>query len=250
MKTSIVLTKALAAAILLTCSAGTPTQASETTSQTQFTDFQLKNLVVFKRSDIVMASPALIARALKIAPLKEQFIPQCTTSPTVTRIVKLKINKDFDVKKTGRDVVSKKISGGDLKSVPEPTLSAESTTYDLKLDKSVWEAHGQLMGIRIVLKDRDMIFLDDEHSVTTVETIDSAFYCLDKIKNVEDKKDGDKEDDTTALGKEKFQQVTFYVDETKMRTQKFNIRLIIFQKTTPYVLPIIVDPVVENNGFN
>ena len=254
MKTSTILTEALAATVLLACLASTPTQAevsqaSEASRSARFSDYELKNLVVFKRPNVAVASPAVFARAIKLAPV-EKRIDQCNTSPSATRIVKLRINNNFHVKNTGHDVVSKRPTGGGVKLVHEPALNANSTTYDMKFDKTVWDAHGQVIAVRVILKDRDLIFLSDEESITTVNTTtDSIFMCLDPIKKAEDKNDGDPENDSDT-GHDKWDQATFYVDETKLQTQKFNIRVIVRHQDRMHVLPIIIDPEVENNGFN
>mgnify|MGYP001549786214 CR=1 FL=1 len=60
-------------------------------------------------------------------------------------MVKLRINGSFDIKNTGRDVLSKKPGGGSKRPVPEPALNLNSTTYDLKLDKTVWDSTGRLV---------------------------------------------------------------------------------------------------------
>jgi hypothetical protein len=254
MKTSTILTETLAATILLACSAATPTQAevtqaSEASHNARFTDYELKNLIVFKRPNIAVASPAVLARALKMAPV-EKPITQCATSPSATRVVKLRINNNFHVKNTGHDVVSKRPAGGGVKSVQEPALNADSTTYDMKFDKTVWDAHGQVIAVKVILKDRDLVFLSDEESVTTVNTTTgSMFICLDKVKSAEDKNNNAPDDDSDT-GQDQWDQATFYVDETKIQTQKFNIRVIVRHQDHMHVLPIIIDPVVENNGFN
>lgn len=249
MKLSRSFTGILATTIFLTSSACTPPQKPEAAPKAKFTDSQLKALFVTKRSNISVASPALLARVLNTAPLKEQLIPICQTSPTATRVIKLRIKDNFDVKDTGRDIVSKKQQGGGIKIVPEPTWSVNSTSYDMRLDKSVWDAPNQILAIRVILKDADLRFPDDEYSVTTVETTDSMFLCLDRIKWVEDKKNNQAEDDSDT-SQSKWYQATFYVDETKVMSQKFNIRLIVLQRKLGYVMPIILDPVIDNNGFN
>jgi len=254
MKTSTMLTEALAAAVLLTCAAATPAQAEASQASAShsagLTDYELKNLFVVIRPNVAVASPTVLARALKMAPV-EKPIDQCITSPTATRVVKLRINNNFHVKNTGHDAVSKKPTGGGVKSVKEPApLNAESTTYDMKFDKFVWDAHNQIIAVKVILKDRDLVFLSDEESITTVKTTTpSMFICLDKIKSAEDKNDNDPDDDSNT-GQDKWDQATFYVDETKIQTQKFNIRVIVRHQDRMHVLPIIIDPVVENNGFN
>jgi hypothetical protein len=229
----------------MVCAACTPDSGGG--RQRAFTDFQLKNLVVLERPHIAVASPALLARALSIAPGSEQFIPPCTTSPTATRVVKIRINKNFDVKNTGRDIVSKKTSGGGVKTVPAPTPNALSTTYDLNLDNTVWDDNDKIIAVKVILKDQDMIFLSDAYSITTVTTTNSMYTCLDKIKHVEDKGDSEPEDDSDTSNR-KWDTVTFYVDRSKKQDQKFNIRLIVFQTDGIHVLPLILDPDVQNNG--
>jgi hypothetical protein len=249
MKLSRSFTGVLATTIFLTSSACTPPKKDEAAPKAKFTDSQLKALFVTKRPNVVVASPALLARVLNTAPLKEQLIPMCQTSPTATRVIKLRINSKFDLKDIGRDIVSKSHVGGGVKTVSEPTWNVYSTPYDMKLDKNVWDAHNQILAVKVIIKDEDLRFPDDEYSVTTVETANSMFICLDKIKVIEDKKNNQPEDDSDT-GQPKWAQATFYVDESKVMSQKFNIRLIVLQRKLGYVMPIILDPVIDNNGFN
>jgi len=253
MKTSTMLTEALAAAVLLTCAAATPAQAEASQASAShsagLTDYELKNLFVVIRPNVAVASPAVFARAIKLAPV-EKVIPQCTTSQNATRVVKVRINNPFNVKNTEHDVTSKKRSGNGVKPVKEPDPNANSTTYDLKLDKTVWDTAGQIIAITVILKDKDLKFLSNDESITTVNTSwQSIFVCLDPIKHVEDKKDPEPEDDSDT-GRDKWDQATFYVKEPDIQTQKYNIRVIVRHQDRMHVLPIIIDPVVENNGFN
>jgi hypothetical protein len=258
MKSSVVLTGSLATAMALACAACTKTQPSDAihkdvATTTNFADYLKSKAVVQKKINVFIAGPDIVTRALNIAPMEEEFITRCDPAalPNATRMVKLRINGGFDVKNTGRDVVSKKPGGAGAKPVPEPTLNLNSTTYDLKLDKTIWDATGQILAVKILLKDGDMIFLDEDHSVTTVKSppgASSMFICLSGIKSVEDKDDS-APDDESDTGKDKWQSVTFYVNEPNRRLQKFNIRLVVFQKKHPYVLPIILDPEIENTGF-
>jgi hypothetical protein len=190
----------------------------------------------------------------------EQFITPCTpaTMPTADRMVKVRINDGFDVKVVPRDMISKKVGGGGVRAVPEPTLTPDSTTYDMKLDKTVWDPTDKIIAVKIILKDGQMLFLDDKYSVTTVVAptlATSSFMCLAPIQYGEDKPDN--EDENGPDGKkpdgtprDKYQVVTFYVDKLQLQTRKFNIRVLVFNNDGHHVLPIILDPAVENNGFN
>lgn len=253
MKTSASATWALAATFLLSCTACTKTPSSDVARRAAYTDYQLKNLLVLRRPNVYVASPALLSRALNIAPLKEQFLTPCTGAPPIVdRVVKVRINNGFDVKTTVRDIVSKKPGGGGAQLVPEPTLNPNSTTYDMKLDKSVWTAADKIIAVKIILKDDLMNFLDDKYSVTTVETptlSTSSFLCLAPIEWAEDKGDNEPEGGPDT-GKPKSQVVTFYVDKAQIQSRKFNIRVVVFNTDGVHVLPLILDPAVENNGFN
>lgn len=263
MKTATRVIWALTATALLSCAACTRTQPAEVAqkgsaevAQRGFrpTEYQLKALVMLKRPNIYEASPTLLSRALNIAPLKEQFIDPCTpaTTPVADRVVKVRINNNFDVKKTTRDMVTKKFGGGGAKPVPEPDLTPDSTTYDMKLDKTVWDATDKIIAVKIILKDDNMIFLDDKHSVTTVQAptlLTSSFLCLAPIQYAEDKGDNDSEGGPDTPGKAKWEVVTFYVDKAQLQSRKFNIRVLVFNQDNIHVLPLILDPEVDNHGF-
>jgi len=220
-----------------------------------FTDAQKKNLLAEIRPNIFVAQPALFARALNIAPLKEKLIPLCeavSPAPVAQRVVKIRIDYPFSVKNTGRNVVSKRPNGNGVRPVPEPVIiPQESTTYDLKLDKTVWDATDNYIAIKVILKDERLIFPSDNAAVTTVGDPGdpSMFYCMDRIKWIEDKKNSDP-DDESDTGKWKYESTTVYVDKNKIMKQKFNIRVIALHNDDVHALPLIMDPVVDNNGFN
>jgi hypothetical protein len=256
MNTSTIVTAASAAAILLTCTSCTrpppdKKAATEVVRARELTEGQKKNLLARFGADVWVASPLLFARALRTAPLNEETIPQCgSTSPNAARIVRIRINKNFDVKNTGRDVMSKRHIGGGVKSVPEPDIVwAESTTYDVRLNKNVWDSHNQTIGIKVILKDPDLFFVDNQHAITTIKP-NNMFKCVDSVKWAEDKLDDQSENGPDSINPDKAYQVTFYVDEAKIGKQKFNIRVVVLHKDGIHALPIIIDPEVENDGFN
>jgi hypothetical protein len=237
----------------LSCTRPTSTKAvsSEAARRAELTDGQKKNLLSRFGNDVWVASPLLLARALRDVPPNEIPIPQCgATFPNAARIVRIRINKNFDVKNTERDIKSKYHTGGGIKDVPEPNIVwAESTTYDVKLDKTVWDSHNQTIGIKLILRDPDMFFIDNDHAVTTASP-NSMFKCVDRIKWSEDKDDDQSEIGPTSVNPNMGYQVTFYVEEAAIGKQKFNIRVIVLHKDKIHALPIIIDPEVENDGFN
>jgi len=255
MKTSMILFSGLAVIALLACAGCTPNQTHSDLRRTRaFSDDQLKYLVTAVRPNVYVAQPGLLARALSLAPLNERFITPCVagSTPTATRIVKIRIDNSFDVKSTGRNVVSKKSNGAGIRPVKEPNIvPGESTTYDLLLDKTVWDATDNYIAIKVILKDQNLIFPSDNAAVTTVgaPTDPSMFVCIDRIEFIEDKKNNDPEDGSNAQNP-KYETTTVYIDRNQIMKQKFNIRIIALHRDKVHALPLIIDPSVENDGFN
>ena len=238
------------------CSPQKLTAKSRSDQLASWTDKDFALYFTTIRKGVAVATPAFFARAIAIRPVNEVPIPPCgTTAPSTSRVVKMRIGDGFDVKDTGREAFVKYRVGGGRKDVPEPAHNVDSTTYDLNLDTSVWAGSAsKYIAVSIFLKDDYLSFLNDEISVTTVGAA-GMFYCLENIKRIADKDDGEPEDDKPSTTGHDWQVATFYVDGTVKGKQKFNIRLSVrHKKHNPqdfaYVLPIIVDPVVDNNGYN
>jgi hypothetical protein len=212
------------------------------------------------RKDVAVASPALFARLQKLEPVNMVKIPKCggtLPAPTTSRLVKLVIKDGFDVKDTGREAYAKNRGGGGRNDVPQPALNAGSTTYDLNLDKSVWAgSSSQYIAVSVYLKDDFLSFVNDDLSITAMDA-PGMFYCLENIKSIPDHDDGDPEDDkqSTSPSIHNWNVATFYVDGTQKAVQKFNIWVVVRHKKHnpsdwPYVLPVIIDPIMDNNGFS
>jgi len=204
-------------------------------------------IVEVVRPGVAVATPAVLSRALATAPVAEKFIPPCMVSPAATRVIKLRIDNNFRVKHTGRNIVTRKVGGTGSKPVPEPTMNPDSTTYDMTLDSTVWDKDDHIIAIEIYIKDGQLIYPDDKHSITTIDVPDSMFICLDPIKYIEDKRDNQPENDSDT-GNPRWDVATVYVDRTKKGSQKFNIRVIVLHDDAAHVLPLIIDPKVENRG--
>jgi len=238
--------------LLATIAIGTASSPTQSAAETAAPDRPLSPLLAKTiRPGVTVASDAVFARAMAIKPFKEKDIPRCgATLPVATRIVKIRIKDNFRVKRTERDVISKRSAGGGVRIVSEPPIGPLSTSYDLLLNPSVWDPADSIIAVMVFIKDGRLKFISDDQSITTVElpagTL-SMFMCLDSIKTIPDKPDNDP-DDNSPGGGTKFNVATFYVDRSKIQEQKFNIRVIVYHDDNIHALPIIIDPNIKNEG--
>lgn len=251
-----------AAAIVLLTAAACTQPASRSVAQWAELARASPTIVQIIRPGVGVATSAVLVRALATAPLTEKFIPPCTVSPNATRVIKLRIDNNFVVKQTGRNIITRKVGGAGSKFVKEPPMNPDSTTYDMLLDSKIWDSDDKIIAIKIYIEDGSLMYLGDKYSITTVDGPDSMFICLDRIKYIEDKRDNQPENDFDTINPTwhilkwfiphhdipKWDVATVYVDRTKTGSQKFNIRVIVRQDDGAHILPLIIDPKIVNMG--
>jgi len=179
----------------------------------------------------------------------------CADGLTVPTVYVIRIGRGgtLDIHNPGRDVKTNKVTGGDEdpgKGTDDQGPSDAVTRFDVDLGNQI---HGKKTGVMIKIKilDDDIEFADRRGAPGVNSVLAFAGdngYSSSVLCGVESVQSDNHQDD--GDGKSHLS-LKFYAQNTAkgMGVARFNVNLLVWdRKKNQYVLPVILDPEIKNEG--
>jgi len=195
-----------------------------------------------------LITSSMVDSAIKFYGVGQEVIPKdCGgEKPRPTKLIKIPIKgnlKNIPRRIRVRTYNSSTDTPSDPSSnMPQSDFGTEplQTRYDLDL-KNYWEG-ADYIAVKVIIKDPDITFWDDEHSVVAADKDSLKMFCGRKSRTIEI----DEEDGTTT----RWEVLKFHIKNLKTTGNigRLNIDLFFRDSTIKYSLPVVIDPMIKNNG--